>query len=106
MWTITFYDGVQEELLDMPPGIQARMLRLLEMIEKYGPNLGPPHIKPLGEGLFEIRAKASEGIGRGLFCYRIGKNVHILLAFVKKDKAIPRKDLRLARKRLREVMKK
>lgn len=28
-WTITFYSGVEEDLLRLPPKIQARMVRLL-----------------------------------------------------------------------------
>nr|WP_240472685.1 type II toxin-antitoxin system RelE/ParE family toxin [Salinivibrio socompensis] len=67
----------------MPPKIQARMLKLLELIEKHGANLGPPHTESIGNGLFEIRAKAKEGIGRSLFCYLDGPNIYILHAFVK-----------------------
>jgi hypothetical protein len=42
-WTISFYQGVEEDILSMPPKIQARMLNLLEMIEEHGANLGAPH---------------------------------------------------------------
>lgn len=105
MWKITFFDGVEEDILHLPAGIQARMLRLFDLMEKYGPHLGPPHTKALKDGLFEIRCKASEGIARGIFCYQHGRNIHILHVFVKKEKAIPGKELRLARKRLREVRK-
>ena len=38
------------------------MLHLLELIEKHGANLGAPHTEPMGDGLFEVRAKAQEGI--------------------------------------------
>ncbi|WP_369742819.1 type II toxin-antitoxin system RelE/ParE family toxin [Pseudidiomarina sp. PP-1MA] len=55
-WTITFYSGVEEDLLSLPPKIQARMIRLLELMETHGPNLGPPHTKSIGNGLFELRA--------------------------------------------------
>jgi len=34
------------------------MLKLLELVEKHGANLGSPHTEPMGNGLFEIRAKA------------------------------------------------
>jgi hypothetical protein len=27
-----------------------------------------PYTKPMGKGLFEVRAKEREGIGRSLFC--------------------------------------
>ncbi len=83
-WSIEFYTGVMDDILAMPPKIQARTLKLLEMIEEHGANLGSPHTEPMGDGLFEIRAKAKEGIGRALFCYMEGENVQILHAFVKK----------------------
>jgi hypothetical protein len=36
-WKIDFYnESVEKAILNMPPKIQARMLRLLELIEKHG----------------------------------------------------------------------
>jgi len=102
-WDIEFYGKVDEELAAMPPKIQARMIRLMELMEKHGANLGEPHTKPLGGYLFEIRAKAKEGIGRGIFCYMQGQRIIILHVFVKKDQKIPKKDQTLARERLKEV---
>ena len=81
------------------------MIKLLELMEKHGANLGSPHTEPMGEGLFEIRAKAQEGIGRGLFCYLNGKHVVVLHAFIKKSQKTPRKELELARLRQNEVTK-
>lgn len=58
-WKVEFYnESVEEDILNMPPKIQARMVKLLELIEKHGANLGPPHTEAMGDGLFEIRAKA------------------------------------------------
>ncbi|KTD48071.1 hypothetical protein Lqui_2113 [Legionella quinlivanii] len=103
-WNIEFYnDSVEEAILEMPPKIQARMLRLLELIEEHGANLGPPHTESMGDGLFEIRAKAKEGIGRSLYCYMKGRHIIVLLAFVKKSSKTPRSELELARKRKSEV---
>lgn len=87
----------------MPPKIQARMLKLLELIEKHGANLGPPHTESIGNGLFEIRAKAKEGIGRSLLCYLDGPNIYVLHAFVKKSQKTPKNDLALATGRMKEV---
>ena len=73
IWKIDFYGDVEGRILDMPPKIQARIIKLLELMEKHGANLGSPHTESMGDGLFEIRAKAQEGIGRGgLFCYLKG----------------------------------
>ncbi|MCW8125647.1 type II toxin-antitoxin system RelE/ParE family toxin [Microbulbifer halophilus] len=102
-WAVNFCDGVEDDILKMPPKLQARMLRLLELIESYGANLGAPHTAPVGNGLFEIRAKASEGIARALFCYAQGKRIYILHAFVKKSQKLPVKELRLAQARMKEI---
>ena len=66
---IDFYAGVEDAILKMPPNLQARILKLLELMETHGANLGAPHTAPMGSGMFEVRAKAKEGIGRALFCY-------------------------------------
>lgn len=104
-WKVDFYSGVEDEILAMPPKIQARMIKLLELIELHGANLGPPHTDSMGDGLFEIRAKAQEGIGigRGLFCYLKGQHVYVLRAFVKKTNKTPKKEIELARERMKEV---
>lgn len=104
-WEIELYEKVDEDLASMPPKIQARMIRLMDLMEKHGANLGEPHTKPLGDELFEIRAKAKEGIGRGIFCYMQGQRIVVLHVFVKKDQKTPKKDLELAKERLKEVRK-
>lgn len=104
-WKVDLYDGVEEVILDMPPKLSARMLKLLELIESHGANLGEPHTKSIGDGLFEIRAKAKEGVGRSLFCYLDGTNIVVLHAFVKKTQKTPKKDLDLAFERMKEVRK-
>ena len=50
-WIIDFYSGVEDEITQMPPKIQARMIRLLELMEAHGANLGAPHTTPMGDGL-------------------------------------------------------
>ena len=59
----------------------------------------------MGDGLFEIRAKAQEGIGRALFYYMQGEHIYILHAFVKKTQKTPKKELNLAMARMKEVKK-
>lgn len=103
LWSVDFYPGVEEEILSLPAGIQARMFRLLELIEEHGADLGPPHTEHLGQGLYEIRAKAKEGIGRGLFCYRKGRNIMVVRVFIKKTQKTPNREIRLARLRIKEV---
>ena len=102
-WKVKFYHGVEKDLALMPNGIRTRMVRLLEMIELKGPNLGEPHTKPLSNGIFEVRAKAKEGIGRSLFCYQHGETIIVLYAFVKKTQKTPKKFIDIALKRKKEL---
>lgn len=101
-WTVKFYPGVEQDISAMPAGIAARMIKLLELVEAKGPKLGEPHTKPLGNKLFEVRAKAAEGIGRSLFCYQQQQTIIVLCAFVKKTDKTPKSILDLAKKRQKE----
>jgi len=73
------------------------------LIEDYGSNLGKPHTDSFGKGLFEVRAKGKEGIGRSLFCYARGESIVILHSFIKKTQKAPKKDIDLALKRKKEI---
>lgn len=79
------------------------MLHILELVEEFGPSLGRPHTAPLGDGLFEIKAKGREGISRSLFCTLKDQEIVILHSFVKKTQKIPKKHMEMARKRMKEV---
>jgi phage-related protein len=69
----------------------------------YGPNLRMPHSRAMGNGLFEMRPKGKAGIGRAFFCFKHGKKIVILHAFIKKTQATPQKELMIALKRMKEV---
>jgi phage-related protein len=72
-WQITYYsEALQEALISLPIGIQARYVHLTQRMLIVGPDLGMPHTRALGKGLFEIRAKAEEGIGRVFYCTLVG----------------------------------
>lgn len=43
------------------------------------------------------------GIGRAFYCFVVGKRVVIVHAFVKKTQKTPDKELKIARKRAKEV---
>jgi len=73
-------------------------------MEEYGPNLGMPHTRALGNGLFEIRAKAEEGIGRAFFCIMVGRKLVILPSFIKKTDKTPKRELDIALTRQKEVI--
>ena len=103
-WTITFYDkSVEDETLALPGTMLANLLRVLEMAREIGPNLGRPHSAPLGNGLFEFRAKGKEGIARSVFVNVINKEIVILHTVIKKSDAIPKQDMKIIMQRAKEI---
>lgn len=103
-WTITYYSAaVQAEVDSWPVGIRAYYARITERIAQHGPNLGMPFTRAMGDGLFEIRAKGREGIGRAFFCTVAGQRLIVLHSIIKKTDKTPARDLALARKRMMEV---
>lgn len=62
-----------------------------------------PHVKHLDGKLWELRAKAAEGIARGLYVTVTGRKVVVLHVFVKKSDKTPLRPLDLARARMKEV---
>ncbi len=105
-WKITFYsEKVEAQTLKLPAGILANFLHIAEMIEDLGPNLGKPYVGKLDSGLYEIRAKGKEGIARSVYCTVKGREIVILHSFIKKSQKTPKKDLNLAKKRMKEVLR-
>ena len=103
-WTVTFYSTIVEaEILALPMGFVARFVRYAERMEVYGPDLGMPHTRAMGDGLFELRLKAAEGIARVFYCTLVGRKIVILHQFVKKTEKTPQKELQIARRRLKEI---
>lgn len=105
-WKITYFnEEVQMRLLKWPKGLLAKYLRITDLMEKNGANLGMPFTKAMGNGIFEIRVKAQEGIGRVFYCTVVGKEIVVLHSFIKKTQKTPAKELNIASQRMLEVQK-
>ena len=103
-WKISYYsEDVTNKIKAWPKGIKAKYLRTIDLIEEHGAQLGAPLTDHLGDGLFEIRIKAKEGIGRAFFCYVMNKEIIIVHAIIKKTQKTPPKELKLAKQRMNEV---
>ena len=103
-WRVTFYDSrVESVILALPVGFLARFIRYAERMETFGPDLGMPHTRAMGGGLFELRIKAGEGIARVFYCTIINRRIVMLHHFIKKSQKTPRRNLDIARKRLEEL---
>ncbi len=104
-WQVRFFSPrLQREILALPDGLLARFLRYAERLESFGPDLGMPHTRPMGRGLFELRLTAPEGIGRVLFCTLPGRRIMMLHQFIKKTPKTPVRELEIARRRMKVLL--
>jgi phage-related protein len=103
-YTIAYYsDAVQTDILELPDTLGARYIVLTRRMVVLGPNLGEPHTKAFGEGLFELRLKGAEGIARVFFCTLVGKRIVMLHSFMKKTDKTPPRERAVAEARMKEV---
>jgi len=103
-WQILYFSEEVQQAIDCwPVGIRAYYARITERMIAFGPNLGMPFTRSMGHGLFEIRARGKEGIGRAFFCTVVDQKIIILHAFIKKSQKTPSKELKIARRRMANV---
>jgi phage-related protein len=103
-WKVRFFSQrLEAEILALPAGFVARFLRYAERMEIFGPDLGMPHTRAMGQGLFELRLKAAEGIARVLYCAVVDRQIVMLHQFVKKTDKTPARELETARRRMKEL---
>ena len=104
MWQIEFYNQRLRSIIEeWPDGIYADFLRLAGLMQEHGADLRMPHSRAMGKGLFELRCKGREGIGRAFYCTVVGKKIVILRAFIKKTEKTPDNELVIAHKRQKEI---
>lgn len=103
-WRIVYFsERVRSDVLALPPGIRADYLRLSELMAEHGADLRMPHSRAMGGGLFELRPKGIEGIGRVFYCTQVGQVIVVLHSFIKKTQKTPNNELEIAVRRMKEV---
>jgi phage-related protein len=98
-----YHARVLAEVESWPVDVLADYARLLELLAEHGPSLRLPHSRSFGDGLFELRPRGRSGIGRAFYCFMLGRRVVVLHAFIKKSQETPDRELKLARKRRKEL---
>lgn len=94
---------VVEEFLDsLPDKDLAKVLRDIDLLAKYAPNLHEPYAKHVEDDIWELRSKFSSNIYR--IFYFIWKNNKIILlhGFTKKTQKLPRKEIEIAKSRKKD----
>lgn len=78
--------------------LAAKLLYVLVEASKQGPRLRAPLSKPLGQGLYELRAKQGSNTVRLIFFFDKGKLLLLTSGFIKDTQKTPLKELERALK--------
>jgi phage-related protein len=95
-------EPVREWLLEMPVE-HRRLVGHDLMLVQFGWPIGMPLVRPMGKGLFEVRTDLPDRTtARVLFCFHAGE-LYALHGFIKKARATPPAELKLAQGRKKEI---
>ena len=65
--------------------MQAKLVRTISLLEENGTELREPFSKPLGDGIFELRAKVGTDISCVLYFFVINRQAILTHGFIKKN---------------------
>ena len=77
----------------------AKVLRIIDLLEKFGQKLGPPHTKKISSRLFELRIPGKQEVR--IFYTFHKSQIFLLQGFVKKSQKIPQKEIKIALQKLK-----
>lgn len=75
----------------------AKVLRVIDLLELFGHQLGMPHSKKVDQGLFELRIRGQQEI-RIFYIFKNNQTI-LIHGFVKKSQKTPQKELKVARQK-------
>lgn len=88
----------EEFILSEDFKLQAKIFRILELLELKGNELREPYSSYLTDGIFELRAKQGSDISRVLYFFVVGKKIILTNGFRKKTQKTPKSKIELAKK--------
>jgi phage-related protein len=104
MFTIHYFsETVRLGVAGLPLDTRARYAAYTGRMKQFGANLGMPHTRAMGGGLFELRLKGADGIARVFYCVAREGRIVMLHSFTKKTQATPKRELEIARRRKKET---
>jgi phage-related protein len=104
MFSVEYYhSNVLADIESWPVDVLADYARLVELLVEHGPDLRLPYSRSMGQGLFELRPHGRSGAGRAMYCFVVGKRIVVVHAFLKKTRQTPDSDLKIARRRIKEL---
>ncbi len=91
-------EPAREFLLSLDDNMQAKIFRIISLLEEKGIELRKPFSEHLEDGIFELRVKSDSGISRILYFFFYGKRVILTNGFIKKTQKTPRREIEKAKR--------
>ena len=91
-------EPVREFLDSLTPKIRAKMFREIDLLVQNGQELRMPHSRPIGDGIFEIRARQGSDTSRVLYFFFLEHRAILTNGFVKKTQKTPKREIEIAKK--------
>src|SRR3989338_127335 len=101
MIKIVFDNSVESFIRSSDLPAIAKVLRVIDLLEKFGHQLGLPHSKKISAGLFELRIKGRQEV-RLFYTFQKG-NIVVLSGFIKKSQVIPKREIDQAKRKLKNL---
>ena len=99
---IKILDSSLEEFIEsLQKPTTAKVLRTIDLLEEFGPKLGMPHTKKISAYLFELRIRSAQEIR--IFYTFHKSQIYLLHGFIKKSKRIPKREIRIALQKLKNL---
>jgi phage-related protein len=102
MEVIYAHSKIERFILGLDVVTIERVEKVIDMLEKYGNQLGYPHSKSIGNKLFELRVVGRRQI-RILYTFHENR-VYIIHIFFKKTWAIPKNEIDYALKIMNQLL--
>lgn len=93
---ITVLDPVDDFLETLSDGEVAKTLRMIDLLEEFGSDLGMPHSRYMSNGLLELRVRGKREI-RIFYCFK-NKKAILLHGCIKKSQKTLVRDIAQAKK--------
>ena len=109
-WVVKFYrdskgrEPVADFIDSLPINAQAKVLRLIDLLARYGVLLKEPYTKQIRGKIRELRITDKTGKVRILYFTNTGKTFVLLHGFVKKTGKTPATEIDIAEKRMNDFI--
>ena len=95
---------VEEYILSQEPRYRRKIYASLELLSQEGPNLRRPYADVVEGPIRELRIGWGRVEHRILYYFALRETIVLLHAFTKKTQEVPRRDMDMARERMKELI--